>query len=105
MMLIEAVAQDRPRKVTTKYGERTVIDAVRRDNGEKVSLWRPANDPYSERFVTRNSPLTIAQDSKGKFALIENKADIPLSNPSLQSKPEAQPSKSSKDGEIHSYVV
>jgi hypothetical protein len=72
MMLIQAIAQDRPRKVTTKYGERTVIDAVRRDNGEKVTIWRGGDDEYSMRHIIPSSPITLTLDSKGKYNLVEN---------------------------------
>lgn len=81
MQLIQAIAQDRPRKVTTKYGERTVIDAVRPDNGEKVTIWRGGDDEYSQRFVTRNSPITLTLDSKGKYNLVENPSIAGLGQP------------------------
>ncbi|KAB0244037.1 hypothetical protein EZJ55_00390 [Microcystis aeruginosa EAWAG127a] len=59
MQLIEAMATDRARRVTTKYGERTVIDCVRRDNGEKVTVWRGGDDEYSQKHVIRNARLTL----------------------------------------------
>ena len=64
MKLIDAIATDSPRRVTTKYGERTVIDAIDRNSGEKITIWRPANDDYS-RHITRNSPLSVAITLKG----------------------------------------
>jgi hypothetical protein len=71
MQLIEAMATDRARQVNTKYGERTVIDAVRRDNGEKVTVWRSGDDKYSQKHVITNARLTLTLDSKGKYSLIE----------------------------------
>jgi hypothetical protein len=72
MKLIEATATDRARRVNTKYGERTVIDAVRRDTGEKVTVWRGADDEYSQKHVIRNARLTLTLDNKGKYSLIED---------------------------------
>jgi hypothetical protein len=72
MKLIEAMAVDRARRVNTKYGERTVIDAVRRDTGEKVTVWRGGDDDYSQRHVIKNARLTLTVDSKGKYNLVED---------------------------------
>jgi hypothetical protein len=72
MKLIEATCIESPREVTTKYGQRLVIDAIARDTGEKITLWRPATDDYSRRYVIKNSSLTVGIDSKGKYFLIED---------------------------------
>jgi hypothetical protein len=81
MRLIPAIALDRPREVTTKYGQRLVIDCMARDTGEKITLWRGADDDYSRRYVIKNSPITVGVDSKGKFSLIENEALTNLGKP------------------------
>jgi hypothetical protein len=78
MKLIEAMATDRARRVNTKYGERTVIDAVRRDNGEKVTVWRGGDDEYSQKHVIRNARLTLTLDNKGKYSLVEDPALVSL---------------------------
>ncbi|MCA2710005.1 MAG: hypothetical protein IM473_22015 [Microcystis sp. M015S2] len=72
MQLIDAIATDRARRVTTKYGERTVIDCVRRDTGEKVTVWRGGDDDYSQKHVIKNARLTLTLDNKGKYSLIED---------------------------------
>ena len=72
MKLIEAMATDRARRVNTKYGERTVIDAVRRDTGEEVTVWRGGDDDYSQKHVIKNARLTLTLDSKGKYNLVED---------------------------------
>jgi len=82
MQLIEAMATDRARRVNTKYGERTVIDAVRRDNGEKVTVWRGGDDEYSQKYVIKNARLTLTLDSKGKYSLIEDPNLVNLGQPS-----------------------
>ena len=72
MKLIDAICIESLREVTTKYGQRLVIDAIDRTTGEKITLWRPATDDYSRRYVIKNSPLTVGVDSKGKYSLIED---------------------------------
>ncbi len=72
MQLIDAIATDRARRVNTKYGERTVIDAVRRDTGEKVTVWRGGDDDYSQKHVIKNARLTLTLDNKGKYNLVED---------------------------------
>jgi hypothetical protein len=81
MQLIEAMATDRARRVNTKYGERTVIDCVRRDNGEKVTVWRGGDDEYSQKHVIRNARLTLTLDSKGKYSLVEDPNLVSLGQP------------------------
>jgi hypothetical protein len=81
MQLIEAIALDRPREVSTRFGQRLVIDCMARDTGEKITLWRGVDDQYSRRYVIKNSPITVGVDSKGKFSLIENEALTNLGKP------------------------
>jgi hypothetical protein len=81
MKLIEAICIESPREVTTKYGQRLVIDAIDRTTGEKITLWRPATDDYSRRYVIKNSPLTVGIDGKGKYSLIEDPALTNLGQP------------------------
>jgi hypothetical protein len=81
MQLIEALATDRARRVNTKYGERTVIDAIRRDNGEKVTVWRAGDDDYSQKHVIKNARLTLTLDNKGKYSLVEDTALVNLGQP------------------------
>ena len=81
VQLIEAMATDRARRVNTKYGERTVIDCVRRDNGEKVTVWRGGDDEYSQKYVIKNARLTLTLDNKGKYSLIEDPNLVNLGQP------------------------
>ena len=81
MQLIEAMATDRARRVNTKYGERTVIDCVRRDNGEKVTVWRGGDDEYSQKHVIKNARLTLTLDNKGKYNLVEDTNLVNLGTP------------------------
>lgn len=81
VQLIEAMATERARRVTTKYGERTVIDAIRRDTGEKVTVWRGGDDDYSQKHVIKNARLTLTLDNKGKYSLIEDPNLVSLGQP------------------------
>ena len=81
MKLIDAIATDRARRVNTKYGERTVIDAIRRDTGEKVTVWRGGDDDYSQKHVIKNARLTLTLDNKGKYSLIEDPNLVSLGQP------------------------
>ena len=81
VQLIEAMATARARRVNTKYGERTVIDCVRRDNGEKVTVWRGGDDEYSQKYVIKNARLTLTLDNKGKYSLIEDPNLVNLGQP------------------------
>jgi hypothetical protein len=81
MQLIEALALDRPREVSTRFGQRLVIDCMARDTGEKITLWRGVDDDYSRRYVIKNSPITVGVDSKGKYSLIEDPALTNLGQP------------------------
>jgi hypothetical protein len=81
VQLIEAMATDRARRVNTKYGERTVIDAIRRDTGEKVTVWRGGDDDYSQKHVIKNARLTLTLDNKGKYSLIEDPNLVSLGQP------------------------
>ena len=81
MKLVAAIALDRPRRVNTKYGEKFVIDCLNRENGEKFPLWRPLTDDYSQKYIIKNSPLTVTLDDKGRYNLVEDPALVNLGNP------------------------
>jgi hypothetical protein len=69
MKLIAAKITGQPRNVTTKHGDRSVIDA-RANNGENLTIWRPANDPAVMRLAN-GERVQLAIDSKGKVSLID----------------------------------
>ena len=70
MKLIEATVVKAPREVSTKYGDRIVLDCVTRD-GNEVTIWRNGGD--KEVLGRRpNERVTLAVDSKGKYSLIEH---------------------------------
>ena len=69
MKLLTAKVTKQARKVTTKYGLRTVAD-VTLSNGENITLWQPENSQLINYGY--GSEITLSLDSKGKYHLIEN---------------------------------
>lgn len=43
MKLVQATVLKHPREVTTKYGQRSVLDCLTRD-GEQLTVWRRGGD-------------------------------------------------------------
>ena len=83
MKLATAILTGAPRQVNTKFGQKTVLDAVRTDNNEAVTLWRPANDDYCQK-LGKNSRVTVGVDAKGKPSLIEDEAITNLGQPLVE---------------------
>jgi hypothetical protein len=69
MKLIEAKVAGQPRIVSTRRGDRSVMDC-RTADGQSLTVWRPAGDV--ELMARANGErVTLAQDSKGKVSLVE----------------------------------
>lgn len=70
MKLLTAYVNGSPRQVTTKYGERTVMD-VRLASGETTTIWGAAGslDILGREGGER---VQIAIDSKGKYHVVEH---------------------------------
>jgi hypothetical protein len=69
MKLIEAKVAGQPRIVSTRRGDRSVMDC-RTADGQSLTVWRPAGDV--ELMARANGErVTLAQDSKGKISLVE----------------------------------
>ena len=82
MKVITATALSTARSVTTKYGDRQVLDAIGA-NGEKYTVWRPAND-LAIQAIAANQQINLALDSKGKVSLLETEpAAIPTAKPAV----------------------
>jgi hypothetical protein len=68
MKLLDARVNGMPRQVTTKYGEKSVLDVATSEGN--YTIWRPAGD--SEVMGRMNGErVSIALDSKGKASLVE----------------------------------
>ncbi len=74
MKLIDARVNGMPRQVTTKYGEKAVLDVVTSEG--QFTIWRPVGD--MEVMGRRNGErVTITLDSKGKASLVEHASNSP----------------------------
>lgn len=103
MKLTTAIISSNPREVKTKFGQRTVIDAVRTDTNEPIAIWRPPNDRYVQR-LGKDDRVSIAIDEKGKLTLVEEES-------SASSEPSPSPSSTanlplslSEKKQIASYI-
>jgi hypothetical protein len=75
MQLIQAIAKSAPRQVNTRYGQKTVIDAVG-NSGQEITIWRGGDDRSPAlNSITNGSRIAVGLDSKGKYSLIETPAD------------------------------
>ena len=74
MKLLDARVNGMPRQVTTKYGEKSVLDVATSEGN--YTIWRPAGD--SEVMGRMNGErVSIALDSKGKASLVEHASTKP----------------------------
>jgi hypothetical protein len=74
MKLLDARVNGMPRQVTTKYGDKSVLDVTTSEG--QFTIWRPAGD--MEVMGRRNGErVSIALDSKGKASLVEHCSTAP----------------------------
>ena len=74
MKLLDARVNGMPRQVSTKYGEKSVLDVATSEGN--YTIWRPAGD--TEVMGRRNGErVSIALDSKGKASLVEHCSTVP----------------------------
>jgi hypothetical protein len=106
MQLIAAKITGKPRNVTTRQGDRSVVDA-RANNGENLTIWRPANDPAVMRLAN-GERVQLAIDSKGKVSLIDTaatRAEEAAGQPmGFTIEPAAPPVEKSRSAEIAEHL-
>jgi hypothetical protein len=73
MQLITATAKGQARSVTTKYGDRLVLDALGND-GKEYTIWRPGTDSQLPK-IGNGERISLGVDSKGKCHLLDTLAD------------------------------
>ena len=102
MKLLDARVNGMPRQVSTKYGEKCVLD-VATSEGE-YTIWRPAGD--MEVMGRRNGErVSIALDSKGKASLVEHCFTAPQQAQTQQMGFSAEPApETTRSAEIYDYV-
>ena len=74
MKLLDARVNGNPRQVTTKYGEKSVLDVATSEG--QFTIWRPAGD-MEVMGRTNGERVSIALDSKGKASLVEHVSNCP----------------------------
>jgi hypothetical protein len=100
MLAVTATAKGRARSVTTKYGDRLVLDVLGHD-GQEYTIWRPGTDSQLPK-IANGERLTIAVDSKGKASLLESLADKVQDTPPA---PETYNAHNGRSDEIADYVT
>ncbi len=99
MKLIEARVNGSPRQVSTKYGEKSVLD-VSTSEGE-FTIWRPAGD-LEVMGRTNGERVKVAIDSKGKVSLVEHCSTAP--QPAVQMGFTTETPETTRSAEIADYI-
>jgi hypothetical protein len=100
MKLIEARVNGSPRQVSTKYGEKAVLDVATSEGN--YTVWRPAGD--MEVMGRMNGErVSIAIDSKGKASLVEHASTKPQQAQMGFSAPVETP-ETTRSAEIADYI-
>ena len=106
MKLLEARVNGNPRQVSTKFGEKSVMDVVTTEN-EEITIWRPAGD-LEVMGRMNGERVSIAIDSKGKASLVEHASTKPQAAQSSNVTPAvcdlSKPEQASRSAEIADYI-
>ncbi|WP_036486895.1 hypothetical protein [Myxosarcina sp. GI1] len=69
MKLIEATVTKAPKQISTKYGDRIVLNCLTY-TGEEVAVWgNPGDCNLTNRYP--NEPVNLAVNEKGKYSVVE----------------------------------
>jgi hypothetical protein len=101
MKLIEARVNGNPRQVSTKYGDKSVLDVVTSEGD--YTIWRPAGD--MEVMGRMNGErVSITLDSKGKASLVEHASTKPQEAQQAPMGFNVPPEQPSRAAEIVDYI-
>ena len=102
MKLLDARVNGMPRQVTTKYGEKSVLDVVTSEGN--LTIWRPVGD--MEVMGRRNGErVTVSLDSKGKASLVEHCSTAPQqAQMGFTTKPTPEVPETTRSAEIAEYI-
>jgi hypothetical protein len=78
MNLLSATVTQPPRQVSTKFGDRVVIDCIAQNR--EVTIWRRGGDDYALSLKV-GQKVSITEDSKGKYNLVDNIEPYSQENP------------------------
>ena len=103
MLTLQATAKGTARSVTTKFGDRLVLDAIGHD-GKEYTVWRPSNDTQLPK-IANGERISLGVDSKGKCHLMETLADKAQTQV-IHTEPEPTPynAHNGRSGEIADYI-
>ena len=102
MKLLEARVNGNPRQVSTKFGEKSVMDVVTTEN-EEITIWRPAGD-LEVMGRMNGERVSIAIDSKGKASLVEHASTKPQQAQQAQVSSNVSAEQPSRSAEIADYI-
>lgn len=102
MKLLEARVNGKPREVTTKWGEKAVMDVLTTD-GQEIAIWRPAGD-MDVMGRANGERVSITIDSKGKASLVEHASTNPQQAQQAQMGFNVPPEQPSRSTEIADYI-
>jgi hypothetical protein len=102
MKLLEARVNGNPRQVTTKFGEKAVMDILTTD-GQEIAIWRPAGD-MEVMGRANGERVSITIDSKGKASLVEHASTKPQQSQQAQMGFNVPPEQPSRSAEIADYI-
>jgi hypothetical protein len=101
MKLLEARVNGNPRQVSTKYGDKSVLDVVTSEGD--YTIWRPAGD--MEVMGRMNGErVSITLDSKGKASLVEHASTKPQEAQQAPMGFNVPPEQPSRAAEIVDYI-
>jgi hypothetical protein len=101
MKLLEARVNGNPRQVSTKYGDKSVLDVVTSEGD--YTIWRPAGD--MEVMGRMNGErVSITLDSKGKASLVEHASTKPQEAQQAPMGFNVPPEQPSRSAEIVDYI-
>jgi hypothetical protein len=101
MKLLDARVNGMPRQVTTKYGDKSVLDVATSEGN--FTVWRPAGD--MEVMGRRNGErVSIALDSKGKASLVEHASTKPQQAAQMGFSAPVETPETTRSAEIADYI-
>lgn len=101
MKLLDARVNGMPRQVTTKYGDKSVLDVATSEGN--FTVWRPAGD--MEVMGRRNGErVAIALDSKGKASLVEHASTKPQQAAQMGFNAPVETPETTRSAEIADYI-
>jgi|694.fasta_scaffold46040_8 hypothetical protein len=101
MQLLTAKVKSNPRNVTTKHGERSVMDVILPD-GTETAIWGPANF-QAIHTCSQGQTIQLTKDAKNKLHIRENETAIAPKIESNQTQYQGMSNETKK--QVASYIT